>query len=155
MAGRAGRGEKPGRVIIQTYKTDDETIQDAAKQDYRAFFEREFARRRHGLYPPFTIMARLLVEAEDEAIAQRVSGQLYERCEQTLAAHPVWKKRTLMLMHDRPSIKVLRGKARYHVLMKLLVHPDTEPWCAVLSDMARDEFAGADVYFEYNPTAMI
>ena len=55
-AGPAGRQE-PGEVIVQSYKPDDPCIQAAAKQDYRAFFEMEFSRRRAGLYPPFTMLA--------------------------------------------------------------------------------------------------
>lgn len=155
MAGRAGRGEEPGRVVIQTYKPEDVTILQAAAQDYRAFFEAEFTRRRMGLYPPFTIMARLLVEAPDAACAARTAGELKQRCDALLADHPVWRKRTLMCLLDQPPLTVLRGKIRYHVLFKLLVHPETEAWVAQLTQLAREEYPGAQVYFEYNPTSMI
>lgn len=69
VAGRAGRGEIPGQVVIQSYKPEDPIIRFSAKQDYRAFFEYEFQQRREGLYPPFTIMARILVEATRPDIA--------------------------------------------------------------------------------------
>ena len=155
VAGRAGRGETPGQVVIQTYKPEDEIIQASAKQDYRAFFEREFARRRTGLYPPFTIMARLLVESRDFTLAQRRAEELYGRCKAVLAEHPAWKKRTLMLRLDQPSVTVLRGKNRWQVLMKLLVNPAAEEFAAALTEMSREPFDGAETYFEYNPTTLM
>ncbi len=155
VAGRAGRGDLPGEVVIQTYKPEDEIIGAAARQDYRAFFEMEFARRRTGLYPPFTIMARLLVESPGDLIARRIAQGLYNRCSQLLSAHPEWKKRALMMLLDQPDVKVLRGKCRWQVLFKLLVHPQTEEFVAALTDLAREAVEGADVYFEYNPTNMM
>ncbi len=155
VAGRAGRGTLPGQVIVQTYKPEDEVIRSAAAQDYRAFFEMEFDRRRTGLYPPFTILARLLVESNLPTTAQKTAETLYARCEALLAEHPTWKKRTLMLRLDQPGIRVLRGKTRWHVMMKLLVHPDTEQFAAALSEMAREKQDNADVWFEYNPTTMM
>ena len=155
VAGRAGRGTLPGQVIIQTYKPEDEVIQTAAAQDYRAFFELEFDRRRTGLYPPFTILARLLVESNSPQKAREVATALHARCEELLNAHPLWKKRALMVRLDQPSITVLRGKTRWHVLMKLLVHPETEQFAAALSELTREKQEGAEVYFEYNPTTMM
>lgn len=61
VAGRAGRGELPGRVLIQTYYPEHYAIQDAVKQDYASFFEREMHFRRLMAYPPFTSLANVIV----------------------------------------------------------------------------------------------
>jgi primosomal protein N' (replication factor Y) len=61
VAGRAGRGELPGRVLIQTYYPEHYAIQDAVRQDYRSFFERETHFRRMMQYPPFTSLANVIV----------------------------------------------------------------------------------------------
>ena len=155
VAGRAGRGEIPGQVVVQTYKPEDPVIRSAAAQDYRAFFQEEFDRRRTGLYPPFTIMARLLVEAEADKTAHDTAERLYQACVRLMEEHPLWRKRTLLLRLDQPPVKLLRGKCRWHVLMKLLDHPDTEPLVGALTELARQESPGADIYFEYNPTTMM
>lgn len=155
VAGRAGRSDEPGQVVIQTYKPEDETIRAAAAQDYRSFFETEFARRRTGLYPPFTILARLLVESVSESAAQRRAEELLAACQSLLDAHPAWKKRTLLMRLDRPGVTVLRGKARWQVMFKLLVHPDAEAFAAALSELARTPQPQVDTYFEYNPTTMM
>ena len=61
VSGRAGRGELPGRVLIQTFYPDHYAIQDAVKQDYISFFERELHFRRLMAYPPFTSLANVIV----------------------------------------------------------------------------------------------
>lgn len=156
VAGRAGRGEEPGRVVIQTYKPEDPTILYAARQDYRAFFEEEFARRRVRLYPPFTVLARLLVESTSGEAAARWASELHARSQALLNDHPAWKKRALLVRLDQPSVTILRGKTRWHVLFKLLSHPDSEAFAAALSALARETPPErVEVYFEYNPTTMM
>jgi primosomal protein N' (replication factor Y) (superfamily II helicase) len=61
VAGRAGRGDLPGRVLVQTYYPEHYAIQDAVRQDYSAFFEREMHFRRMMQYPPFTSLANAIV----------------------------------------------------------------------------------------------
>lgn len=61
VAGRAGRGELPGRVLIQTFYPEHYAIQDAIKQDYTAFFERELHYRQVMAYPPFTSLANIII----------------------------------------------------------------------------------------------
>jgi primosomal protein N' (replication factor Y) (superfamily II helicase) len=61
VAGRAGRGELPGRVLIQTYYPEHYAVQDAVKQDYVSFYEREVHFRRMMAYPPFVSLANIIV----------------------------------------------------------------------------------------------
>jgi primosomal protein N' (replication factor Y) (superfamily II helicase) len=78
VAGRAGRGELPGRVLIQTFYPEHYAIQDAVKQDYPAFYERETQFRRVMAYPPFTSLANVIVRDSDLQKAIRWSRQLSE-----------------------------------------------------------------------------
>ncbi len=155
VAGRAGRGSLPGRVIIQTYKPEDPVIGFAARQDYRAFFESEFRRRRNGLYPPFTNLARILVESPAEATADRIARELDTAARELLEDHPEWRRKILTMISDPPSVQYLRGKHRRQVLMKTLVSPETEAFFEELSGMIAAPFDGADVYLEVNPTTLI
>jgi primosomal protein N' (replication factor Y) len=61
VAGRAGRGELPGAVLVETYYPEHYAIQHAARQDYPSFFERELHFRRLMHYPPFTALANVIV----------------------------------------------------------------------------------------------
>ena len=78
VAGRAGRGELHGRVLVQTFYPDHYAIRDAAKQDYEAFFEREVHFRRVMGYPPFTALANIIVRDTKLESAIRWSRNLSE-----------------------------------------------------------------------------
>ncbi len=78
VAGRAGRGELKGRVLIQTYYPEHYAIQDAVKQDYAAFFERELHFRRMMAYPPFTSLANVIVRDTSLEKTIRWARQLSE-----------------------------------------------------------------------------
>jgi primosomal protein N' (replication factor Y) len=78
VAGRAGRGKLQGRVLIQTFFPEHYAIQDAVKQDYLAFFEREMNFRRTMAYPPFTSLANVIVRDTNLEKAIRWSRQLSE-----------------------------------------------------------------------------
>ncbi len=78
VAGRAGRGELSGRVLIQTFYPEHYAIQDAVKQDYGAFFDRELHFRRMMAYPPFTSLANVIVRDVRLEKAIRWSRQLSE-----------------------------------------------------------------------------
>ena len=78
VAGRAGRGELAGRVLIQTFYPEHYAIQDAVKQDYAAFFDRELHFRRMMAYPPFTSLANVIVRDRNLEKAIRWSRQLSE-----------------------------------------------------------------------------
>jgi primosomal protein N' (replication factor Y) (superfamily II helicase) len=70
VAGRAGRGSRPGRVVIQTYAPDHPAITAAARLDVDGFVDGELPRREAFGYPPFGVLARLLVADADPARAQ-------------------------------------------------------------------------------------
>jgi primosomal protein N' (replication factor Y) (superfamily II helicase) len=78
VAGRAGRGELPGRVLIQTYYPEHYAVQDAVKQDYLSFYEREVHFRRMMMYPPFTSLANVIVRDTNLENAIRWSRRLSE-----------------------------------------------------------------------------
>ncbi len=70
-AGRAGRGRRPGEVVIQTYSPDNYTIKAAARQDYEAFYAQEIAYRKLLGYPPVKSMLKILLSSCDN---QRLSA---------------------------------------------------------------------------------
>ena len=78
VAGRAGRGDLPGAVLIQTYYPEHYAVRDAVKQDYVSFYEREVHFRRMMMYPPFTSLANVIVRDTNWENAICWSRQLSE-----------------------------------------------------------------------------
>jgi primosomal protein N' (replication factor Y) len=76
VAGRAGRGDLPGRVLIQTYHPHHYALRHATAQDYRGFYDEEIRHRSNHGYPPFVALALLLVRHKDPARARTIAQQL-------------------------------------------------------------------------------
>ncbi len=77
VAGRAGRGDKPGQVIIQTYRPKHYAVLAAAEHDYTTFYAREIRERESGGYPPCRRLANFAIECEDPRGAERAMAALH------------------------------------------------------------------------------
>ena len=75
-AGRAGRGDRPGIVLIQTINPDHYAVRYASGQDYQGFYEKELQFRRLMRYPPFSALANVLVRSEKQEDALAMSTEL-------------------------------------------------------------------------------
>ncbi len=76
VAGRAGRGDTPGRVLVQTFDPEHHAIKFAARHDVNGFIERELRDRKELAYPPFARMVLVRVDALDEREAQEATAHL-------------------------------------------------------------------------------
>jgi primosomal protein N' (replication factor Y) len=76
VAGRAGRGRRGGRVIVQTYHPDHYAIQAASRHDYAEFYQQELAHRRRLGYPPFSRLVALRFSDEDPYLCQAEARRL-------------------------------------------------------------------------------
>ncbi len=108
VAGRAGRAERPGRVVVQTWNPDVPCIKMALERDERGFYEDELRTRARLSYPPFAEMLRLVTIATDPKRAQVGAQYLAERLAPHFAPGSVW---------GPARLPVLRGRTRWHVLV--------------------------------------
>ena len=79
VVGRAGRGSKMGRAVIQTYSPGNDVIQSAARQDYDSFYESEIRMRRMRRYPPFADLFTITVSGTEEGTVLRAAAEVRER----------------------------------------------------------------------------
>ncbi len=112
VAGRTGRGEKGGRVIVQTFSPDHPAIQAAAEHDYRGFVAQELAERQLVGYPPFTKMIRIVIRGENEANTLRFATDMAAKLKEK-KADPSLRFRALGPA-PAPFAK-LRGFFRFHL----------------------------------------
>lgn len=155
VAGRAGRADQKGRVIVQSYDPTHYAIEAAARQDFRAFFDMEFDRRRRGLYPPFTRMVRLLVEGADEAAAKGTAEALGEAMEGFFQAFPALRRQVVQMRAMEAPVKYIRGKARWQVFLKLYARGPTREILEKLDELAACTYDNVAVYLEIDPASMM
>jgi len=112
VAGRAGRGELPGEVLIETYYPEHYAIQCAARQDYVSFYEKEAEFRRLLRYPPFTALANVLVRDRKIENAIRWSRSL------SLCLEPFEKQGVKVLGPAAAPLARLRREYRFQFVLK-------------------------------------
>jgi primosomal protein N' (replication factor Y) len=78
VAGRAGRGKKRGRAILQTLTPEETTIEFAAKQDYAAFFKTEIALRKAMVYPPYCALYVICFACESRTLAESAARYAFD-----------------------------------------------------------------------------
>jgi primosomal protein N' (replication factor Y) len=113
VAGRAGRGDTPGEVILQTFTPDHYAIQAAVRHDYTAFYAEEILNREELLYPPFASLARV-VAADTHPDA--VHGKIHSI--RSLLAGPAAAAGVELLGPTAAPLARLNGKYRWHLLLK-------------------------------------
>jgi primosomal protein N' (replication factor Y) len=132
VAGRAGRHLLPGTVLVQTYNPDHYSIRCAAEQDFAKFYKKELEFRRLMRYPPFSALANVLVRAEKQEDALRMSGVLAE-----LLKEPGQGLKALG--PAEAPVPRLKNEFRYQMLIKARSRPDLNTTLQRLQQHALDE----------------
>ena len=115
VAGRAGRGDEPGRAIIQTYSPENRVLTLAAEQDYKTCYKEEILYRKTFGYPPFEHIVNILITGEDEAKCEKCAYM----CLGELKASEYVRSSDILFFgpHDAP-IKKIQGKYRKRIWFK-------------------------------------
>jgi len=112
VAGRAGRAQLPGEVILQSHLPDHYALRLACAQDYAAFFENEMQFRRTMGYPPATALVNLVLRARDARAAAKGAAALGRSLRDGAAG------RYRVLGPAPAPLAKLRGEHRYQILLK-------------------------------------
>jgi len=116
VAGRAGRGHRGGRVVIQTYTPEHYAIQAAAGHDYRLFYQREIGYRRRLHYPPFTRLASLVYTHSSDARCQMEAERLQRRLVTERDSRGI---AGISLIGPAPAYRHrLRGRYRWQIVVR-------------------------------------
>jgi len=172
VAGRAGRSEKGGRVIIQTHLPNDPAIRAAVEHDFEAFSLHELQERRAYGYPPFTRLARILIRGKDclatQQAAQAAAEALRANCgtdfqpvahgqdARGAVEHGQDARGTITILGPAEApIAKLEGRFRQHILLKAA---SSEALSALLAGPAGDaigKLKGAEAVVDVDPLAML
>lgn len=118
VAGRSGRGDTPGKVILQTYNPDHYSIICSKKQDYISFFNTEIALRKEFLYPPFINLISILIYGENNYLVKLMSIRIYD----IIKEHTIEKYKELYmnyLIGPNPApIEKIKNNYRWQIIIK-------------------------------------
>ena len=150
-AGRSGRGEEPGEVVIQTYSPDDRTIRTAAAGDYDTFYRGEIELRRLSGYPPFTNIIRLVFSGEQESSVEQEANHVFHEMERSgfPAEGEIFRPQPAYMSH-------LNGKYRYQILIKSPVSR-TKKYIKMVNEikkMRRSRSAKVNMIAELDPYSL-
>jgi primosomal protein N' (replication factor Y) (superfamily II helicase) len=133
VSGRAGRGELPGKVLVQTYHPDHYAIEFAAKHDYPGFVAKEMQYRRWMHYPPYAVLANVLIQSEKLEEATGWSAALGRWFQQARlekvrvlgpAAAPIVRLKRIYRFHF--VLKAERRQALGEALRRMLAFAETQ-----------------------------
>jgi len=117
VAGRAGRGEHPGEVIVQSFNPGNPALVHAAAHDFPAFADGELAVRASLGYPPFARICRLVLKSTNEEQVRAACTAMFKEAQRD--AEP------LRVLNPGPApVRMVRQEYRYHLIMKSLKSAD-------------------------------
>jgi primosomal protein N' (replication factor Y) (superfamily II helicase) len=114
VAGRSGRGEKPGHVFVQTYSPDHPAIELAREHDFLSFAKQELEHREKFQYPPFGSVARIIIRGLDPAVTEAFANSITQTVEKIRALQGSTQVR--FLGPAVPPLAKLKTFYRFHIL---------------------------------------
>lgn len=152
VAGRAGRGERPGRVFFQTFQPQHPSIVHACSHDYQRFCRWELQVRRELLFPPFSRLAAVRVDAGDEHEARRACAHLADLARR----HPLVQNETVQLLGPAPApIERLRARYRFRFLLRSAERGPLRKVAALLAKHLDEGIAPARASLDIDPYSML
>lgn len=148
VAGRSGRADKKGKVVLQTYNPDNEVLRFAINYDYVGFFEREKAVRKSTNFPPYSLVLRIMVEADDDKAAMEGLKEVYFRVKEVYDRE---RDKFTFFNKMKCPVKRIKNKYRYEILMR--IPPDDKRLKDEIYNLAlKDKKPGVLTYVEENPS---
>ncbi len=150
VAGRAGRENLPGKVVIQTYNPDNFSIICAQKQNYDLFYETEIALREQLKYPPFCDIILIGLNSYHEVEIQNVSNKIYQYLEQRLS------KEEFKVLRPMPCpIDKIQNRYRWRIIIKgKMTQEANEVLNACLKEIYQENIKDTRIAIDINPNNM-
>lgn len=149
VAGRAGRSEEPGQVLIQTYDPEHYAMKPALSHDYETFYRQEIVSRRELFYPPFCLLVQIGISSSDLGETEKAAEHLAHACRRNANGD-------IAVLGPAPApIARLRGKHRMQLLLKASKHQDLLTLTQRVKSDSADLPKTVRITYEFNPTDML
>ncbi len=150
VAGRSGRADKKGKVVLQTFSPKNSVLNDAIEYDYNRFFNKEVTLRKASHFPPFATILRLMVESDNDEIALDTLKNVFYKCKEIRDENA---SEFIYFNKMKSPVKRINNKYRYQVLARIKTGNNKiiDNFYSVAS-----EFDGKNVccYLEVNPNSL-
>lgn len=150
VAGRAGREQKAGRVIMQTYSPDHFVFRYAARYNYKGFFEREANSREASKFPPYTTILRLMVLSDEEEKGLKAAREIYLK----LREYKESAAAIIRVQVMRAPVKRIENRYRFQIVL-WLKNDNNEEALAGVYERAVTQEKNVTVFAEINPQQML
>lgn len=157
VAGRAGRGDRLGRVVVQSYQPEHYAIQFAARHDYTGFFNREIQIRHQFNYPPYSHIIRVLISGEREKELIQFAKNMVKWLKKRIENTDLLKKGLLDLGAYQAPIGRIKNKYRWQVLIRIRADWKFRDAYHRLTDELDGEFYNDSltVALDFNPLSLL
>lgn len=145
VAGRSGRAEEKGEVVLQTFDPENYILRFATQYDYEGFYEHEISVRAATMFPPFATIVRVMVSGENEKEALSALKEVYEKLSVVYENN---RESFLIFNKMHAPIKYIKRSYRYQVLMRLV---EPKLLTKIYAACAEVKPKNALVYVEENP----
>ena len=154
VIGRAGRGNTPGRAIIQTSNPDNDVIRLACAQDYESFYAREIKLRRLLVFPPFCDIALLSLSCEDEKALMLAARRLYEETNKLIKGEFSDVQTVIFGPFEAPVYRV-DNKFRMRMVVKCRLNKRSRAmFASLLTTFGTGGSSGAVLSVDFNPSTL-
>jgi primosomal protein N' (replication factor Y) len=150
VAGRAGRGDKKGEVVIQTYNPEHYAITLAQSQNYEAFYQKEMSVRHIAGYPPYYYTAQIVVSHKDENAAAKKIFQLFQQLKSSLSE-------TSVILGPTPkSVARINNQFYYQIIIKYKFEDKLhETLTKILVENQKEALKGMNISIDADPMNFI
>ncbi|KPA13193.1 primosome assembly protein PriA [Candidatus Magnetomorum sp. HK-1] len=156
VSGRAGRGENPGRVILQTFNPNHFIIQTAKKQNYQEFFEYEIQFRKNLNYPPYARLIQLTIAGKDESATATYARNLGQYCQHIKASGKAFTHTIEILGPVLAPVSRIANRYRWQILLKSLYLKSLHQFYQYVKQAEDKHLKNKDVqcYVDVDPVVM-
>ena len=150
VAGRSGRADKKGKVVLQTFSPKNAVLNYAIEYDYNGFFEKECSLRRASLFPPFALILRLMVESDDDLKAIETLKTVFYKCKEVRDNNA---SDFIYFNKMKSPVKRINNKYRYQILARVKTGNDdiVDNFYSVATEFDSQKVR---CYLEVNPNSL-
>ncbi len=148
VAGRAGRSERQGEVILQTYCPRHYVYRYASEYNYKKFYDREINLRSVTNFPPFAVVVRVLVTSEQENIAVDTTKSLFEKIKSIKQTN---SQDFIYLGAMKSPVKRIERKYRYQILCRIKPKSADDVMNKIFDIVNQEKDSKVNIFVELNP----